>query len=114
MNSNLEVKVVKDGDGRFIIEGQEATQVYFSTEKIVFSVSTLLPGQKACLDNGHKDADEICYVIAGKIIMHLTNIDKYFLLNEGDAMLIPPGEPHYSINIGEKKSITAWSCAPKL
>ena len=38
----------------------------------------------------------------------------FHLLNEGDAILIAQGEPHYSVNVGEKKSITAWSCAPYL
>jgi len=110
----METKIIRKGEGKFLMEGEECSQIYVKTEKIVFTISTLLPGQKACLDKGHKDADEVCYVIRGKIIMHLPDKDEVHLLNEGDAILIPEGEPHYSINVGEKKSVTAWACAPHL
>ncbi|MHB1274277.1 MAG: cupin domain-containing protein [Candidatus Humimicrobiaceae bacterium] len=83
-------------------------------DKLIFTISTLLPGQKACLDKGHKGADEIVYVINGTIIIHLPDIDECHKLNEGDALLIPDGEPHYSMNAGEIKSVTAWACAPHL
>jgi mannose-6-phosphate isomerase-like protein (cupin superfamily) len=109
-----EAKVIRNGEGKILLEGEECTQIYAHTDKLVFSISTLLSGQRACLDKGHKESDEICYVIDGTIVMHLTNQDKYYLLNKGEAILIPPGEPHYSVNVGEKKSITAWACAPKL
>jgi oxalate decarboxylase/phosphoglucose isomerase-like protein (cupin superfamily) len=110
----MEAKIIKNGDGEFLIEGEECTQIYFRTDKIVFSISTLLPGQKACLDKGHKNSHEICYVIQGSLIMHLPEQKKYYHLNTGDAILIPEGEPHYSINVGNDMSLTAWSCAPEL
>ena len=47
-------------------------------------------------------------------MMHLPGMDQYHKLNEGDAILIPEGESHYSVNIGEIKSVTAWACAPHL
>ncbi|MCG8570457.1 MAG: cupin domain-containing protein [Spirochaetes bacterium] len=106
--------ITHNGEGRFIMEGEECTQVYCHTDKLIFATSTLLPGQKACLDKGHKDAHEICYVIEGTIIMHLPKKEKYYQLEKGSSILIPPGEPHYSINIGETKSVTAWACAPHL
>ena len=95
-------------------KGQECSQIYFKTDKIIFTVSTLLPGQQACLDKGHKDSDEVCYVTSGTIVMHLPGRKEYHLLNQGDAVLIPPGEPHYSVNVGEKQSVTVWACAPRL
>ncbi len=110
----MEARIMKNGEGEFIIEGEECTQIYFRTDKMVFSISTLLPGQKACLDKGHKDSHEICYVIKGTLIMYLPEKNKYFHLNPGDAILIPDGEPHYSVNVGEEKSLAAWACAPRL
>ena len=53
-------------------------------------------------------------MIEGNIIMHLPGLDKFYNLKKGDCILIPPGESHYSINVGETKSNTAWACAPHL
>lgn len=110
----MEGKVIRKGEAKILIEGEEFTQIYFHTDKLIFSVGNLLPGHKSSLDKGHKDADEFCYVIQGKLVMHLPGLDKYYLLNEGDAILIPPGEPHYTVNVGEEKAISAWVCAPTL
>ena len=109
-----EAIITKDGEGRFIMEGEECTQVHCHTDKLIFATSTLLPGQKASLDKGHKDAHEICYVIEGTIMMHLPSKDKSYRLGKGSSILIPQGESHYSINVGETTSITAWACAPHL
>jgi len=110
----MKVNIIRKGEGKFLLEGEECSEIYFKTDKLIFTISTLLPGQKACLDNGHKGADEIVYVISGTIVIHLPGIDQYHKLNEGDAVLIPEGEPHYSVNVGEIKSVTAWACAPHL
>lgn len=110
----MEPKLIRDGEGKFIMEGEEKTQIYAHTDKLIFSVSTLLPGQKACLDKGHKDAHEVVYVIQGELMLHLSGIDKYYNLKKGDCLLIPEGEPHYSINTGQEMSIAAWACAPHL
>lgn len=110
----MEAKIIKNGEGNFIIEGEECTQIYFKTDKIIFSTSTLLPGQKACLDKGHKGSHEICYVVKGNLLMHLPEKNKCFYLNNGDAILIPECEPHYSMNVGEEISLTVWACAPRL
>jgi quercetin dioxygenase-like cupin family protein len=96
------------------MEGEECTQIYAHTDKLVFSVSTLLPGQRACLDEGHEGADEIVYLIRGTLLLHLPDTDESFRLKEGDALLIPPGAAHYSINVGDGRSVAAWSCAPHL
>ncbi len=112
--AGVEPQLVKEGAGRFILEGQECTQVYFHTDKIVFSVSTLLPGQQACVDKGHPDAHEIVYVSQGTLVLHLTGINRFYRLHKGDALLIPPGEPHYSVNVGTEQSVAVWACAPRL
>ena len=101
----MDAKIIRKGEAKTLMEGEELTQIYFQTEKIIFSISSLLPGQKASLDRGHKNSDEICRVIQGKLVMHLPDQDRYHLLNEGDAILIPQGEAHYSINAGRKNQL---------
>jgi len=107
-------KVVRYNDTKNLLEGDEFTKVYFHTDKLIFATSTLLPGQKACLDNGHHGADETCYVIEGQVAIHLTSLDEVHELAKGDCILIPEDEPHYTVNIGDIKSVTAWACAPHL
>ncbi len=92
----MDPKLIKNGEGKFIMEGDECTQIYAHTDKLVFSVSTLLPG------------------IQGTLMLHLPDTDEYFHMEKGDCLLIPPGAAHYSINVGEKTSIAAWACAPHL
>lgn len=110
----MKTKIIKKDGGKFLLEGEECSQIYVKTSRLIFTISTLLPGQKACLDKGHNGADEVCYVISGTIVIHLPGMDEYHKLGEGDAILIPEGESHYSVNIGEIKSVTAWACAPHL
>jgi len=107
-------RVIRSQDAKCIMEGEECTRIYAHTDKLIFSISSLLPGQKACIDEGHTDADEICYVIQGKIVMHLPGLDEYHEVNAGEAILIPPGEAHYSVNVGTEQALTAWACAPTL
>ncbi len=110
----MKAKIIRKGEGKFLLEGKECSEIYFKTDRLIFTISTLLPGQKACLDKGHNGADEICYVISGTIVLHLPDTSEYHKLNEGDAILIPEGQSHYSVNVGEIKSVTAWACAPHL
>ena len=110
----MKTKIIRKDEENFLLEGEECSQIYVKTGKLIFTISTLLPGQKACLDKGHDEADEVCYVINDTIIMHLPSMEEYHKLNESDAILIPEGKTHYSVNIGEIKSATAWACAPHL
>jgi oxalate decarboxylase/phosphoglucose isomerase-like protein (cupin superfamily) len=106
--------VVRHKEGTFLLEGEELTEVYFHTDKIVFAVSTLLPGQKACVDQGHQGAHEICYVAQGSVVMHFPGLERCELLEKGDAVLVPEDAAHYTVNTGESMSVTVWACAPHL
>ncbi len=106
--------IVRKGQGEILLEGGEITEIHAHTERLTFSIGELLSGQTASLDKGHKDAEEICYVSKGKIVMHLPGLKKYYLLNEGDSILIPPEEPHYATNVGEEKAITVWASPIKV
>ena len=109
----MEVKVLTKGAGKFLLEGDEVTEVYCNTGKLCFAVSTLLPGQRASVDAGHKIADEVCYVVQGTILMNIPDRNENYLLSEGDALLIPPTVPHFSVNLGSDPSIAVWACAPE-
>lgn len=106
------VKLLKKGSGKLLIEGQELTEVYCNTGKLCFAVSTLLPGQKASIDEGHSEADEVCYVVTGEVVVNIPDRDENYLLSDGDALLIHQGVPHYTINVGTEQSIVVWACAP--
>lgn len=110
----MDPKVTKKGEGEILIEGGEISEIHAMTDKLIFSVGVILTGKQESLDKGHKGSDEICYVISGSIVINLPGIKKCYLLNEGDSILIPPGESHYAINVGEKNAVTIWACAPKL
>ena len=95
----MESKLLKKGEGKILIEGDEFTEIFWHSDKLLFSISSLLPGQRASLDPGHPGSDEVCYVIQGTIVMHLPEKDLHFVIKAGDALFIPPDEPHYAINV---------------
>jgi mannose-6-phosphate isomerase-like protein (cupin superfamily) len=110
----MDARVLKKGEGKILIEGEEFTEIFLHTDKLLFSISSLLPGQRAVLDPGHPGSDEVCYVIQGTIAMHLPQQDQYFVIHAGDALYIPPDEPHYATNVDVDKAVMAWALAPRL
>jgi quercetin dioxygenase-like cupin family protein len=104
-------KVIRKSETKNFMEGNEHCRLYIETDKIVFGVSTLLPGMKGDVDPGHKEAYEVFYVARGKILCNFPDENIYEELEEGDAILIPPPKPHALINIGEKTAIVIWSQA---
>ena len=107
-------KKVSESGAFLIMEEDECSRIYFFTDKLIFTVSTLLPGQKTPLDTGHKDAYEIVYCIQGKAVLHLPQEDRYEKLEQGDAVCIPSGESHQVINVGESLVKLSWSLAPHM
>lgn len=108
----MDVKVVRKKEGRNFMEGAEHCREYLKTERITFGTSTLLPGQKGEVDQGHPNSHEIFFVSRGHVLLHVPNTDEYFELEEEDIILMPEGVPHELINIGEKKAVITWSLAP--
>ena len=107
------VIVLRKGDGKLLLEGDELTEIYCKTDKLSFAVSTLLPGHRASVDAGHKEADEVCFVAQGELAIQIPGTDEVYYLRAGDALLIPPAIPHFSVNVGEEKSVAIWACAPR-
>ena len=48
----------------------------------------------------------------GEVLCYVSQDDTYYRMEEGDAMLMPQGKDHRLFNIGDKKAILTWSCAP--
>ena len=80
-----EVKVTPKKCAKIWMEDAEVCREYYKTDKITFGMSELPVGGVGGIDPGHAEAD---------------------------AMLMPQGKDHRLFNIGDKKAILTWSCAP--
>ena len=47
-----------------------------------------------------------------RLYVFLPNEKRYYELSEGDAILIPPGEPHKLLNPNPEIAVVCWSLAP--
>ncbi len=107
-------KKVSEDEATILIEDDECSRIYFWTDKIIFSVCTLLPGQRTPMDPGHKDAHEIIYCIKGNVVIHLPDENRYIGMREGDALCLPSAAPHMAINVGDEIVKLSWSLAPHI
>ena len=107
-------KKVTEDEAFTVMEGDECSRIYFRTDKIIFTVSTLLPGQKSPMDDGHNNAHEIVYCIAGEVVIHFPDEERYVKLKQGDAVCIPAGANHMAINVGNELTKMSWSLAPDM
>ncbi len=108
------VEVCTRRQARTLMAGDEAANVYFWTQRLVFSVSEIPPGRRSSRDPGHRGADEVCYVIEGVLVIEFPGLQRWERLEPGDAILIPEDEPHVAINPGERTAVSVWATAPKL
>ena len=107
-----EVKVTPKKCAKIWMEDAEVCREYYKTDKITFGMSELPVGGVGGIDPGHAEADEVFYCVQGEVLCYVSQDDTYYHLEEGDAMLMPQGKDHSLFNIGEKKAILTWSCAP--
>lgn len=106
--------LIRRPDARPLMEGDEFVRIYAHTDKLLFAVATFLPGKRSLLDPGHEGAHEVAYVIRGHLVFEFPKSERFYELFEGDAVLIPEGEPHSVVNIGEELGIVSWSLAPHM
>jgi mannose-6-phosphate isomerase-like protein (cupin superfamily) len=107
-------KRVRMTDATVIMEDDECSRIYFWTDKIIFSVCTLLPGQRTPMDKGHAGAHEVIYCIQGHTVIYLPDEKRYEELFEGDALCLPDGAPHEAVNVGDVVAKLSWSLAPHM
>mgnify|MGYP006268257707 CR=1 FL=1 len=105
-----DIKVVTRKESKQFFEGDEQCNLYMKTEKMVFGTSYLEPGKEGAIDPGHKYGEEIFFVAKGMVICKFSKCSKQ--LEEGDAEIIPIGEPHTLINSGDKPVLVCWALAP--
>jgi len=87
---------------------------YFKTSKITSGIVIVPPGGKGDVDPGHKDADEVFTVCSGSIVVIFPDMNKEVELKTGDAVLVPPDEPHIVENKGKEEAVFVYTGAPKL
>jgi mannose-6-phosphate isomerase-like protein (cupin superfamily) len=92
----------------------EMVAMHFWTDRLLFAVSQVPPGGRSTLDPGHKDADEIAYIIKGVLVIEFPRLNRWERLCEGESILIPQEEPHIVINPGSEESVSIWATAPHL
>jgi len=106
----MKAELKTERETKVFLEGVEVCREYFKTDKITFGSSQLHPGQTGAVDKGHANSHEVFFVSRGKVLLRCGN--SLFEMQEGDAMLIPPGEPHQLTNIGTEIALVTWSLAP--
>lgn len=99
-------------EAKTFIDGAEFIREYFRTDRLTFGVSELLPGAVGGLDRGHSEADEVFYCAQGHVLCYFPEDDKYYEMQQGDALLIPQGVGHRLHNIGLERAVIIWCCAP--
>jgi mannose-6-phosphate isomerase-like protein (cupin superfamily) len=107
-------RLVRRLDATALIEGDEFVRKYFHTERLVFAVSVLQPGQRSALDPGHDEADEVCYVIEGSVAVIFPDSDLVYELEQGDAILVPASAAHEVLGLGTGPVVMVWTTAPGL
>jgi len=109
------VDVCRRVDARPLMEGAELANIYFMSDKIVFTASVLPAGQKSSRDPGHEGAHEVVYCMRGEAIIEIGEGDGHFIrLETGDAALIYEGVPHTAYNPGASPAELIWAVAPSL
>jgi Cupin domain len=102
---NARFELRREEDAKVFMDGGEMVLRYFTTDKILFSASTLAPGERSNRDPGHAGAHEIGYCEAGQIVLQF---------GDGDAILIHESVPHTLFNPGPDQARVTWSIAPSL
>ena len=108
----MEPTKVTKAEAKAFLEGDEFCRLYYKTEQLLFGTSTLQPGKKGAVDPGHKKGHEIFYATKGQVVCNFPKIGKQVELEEGDIVVIPPGEPHELTNNGTVEAVVVWSLAP--
>ena len=109
-----EAEVRKPDDARVLVSGDETIFMHFWTDRLIFAVSKIPPGGRSTLDPGHKDADEIAYLVKGELVIEFPDLNDYMFLSEGESIVIPQDQPHKVFSPGDKLAVSVWSTAPNL
>jgi mannose-6-phosphate isomerase-like protein (cupin superfamily) len=87
-------------------------RVFLDVARLQFSTAQLLRGARGPVDPGHEDADEVAYIISGRISMRFPDHGVVLEARAGDAIIIPAGVAHEPVNMGLEPALLSWSLAP--
>ena len=104
------INVIRLRDSKEFMEGDEKCHLYFKSDRMIFGTSYLEPGKEGGVDPGHKHGEEVFFVAKGRVTCKFSEISKD--LEEGDAVIIPIGEPHKLINNSDEPALVCWALAP--
>lgn len=105
-------RTIREADTEQWREGEEEVRQYVTTERINFATSLLPPGGKSSVDQGHAEAEEICYVVSGTLRVRFPAQRTQVELKAGDMVLIMPDQPHQLENRGRERVDMVWCAAP--
>ncbi len=116
MSDDWQVQVRRRSEAQPLIERDESGMLYFDTGKVVLAHTRLAPGGHSLLDPGHPGAHEVCYLIAGELVIEAGRGDgrSFHHLSAGDGGLIAEGVPHVIHNPGPEWAEMVWCAAPGL
>ncbi|MGX5849211.1 cupin domain-containing protein [Mesorhizobium silamurunense] len=106
----MDSAIKRPSDTKIFMEGPEVCRLYYKTEKLTFGSSQLNPGQTGAVDHGHPNSHEVFFCARGTVLLRVS--ETYYEMHEGDAVLVPPSEPHQLTNIGLDVALVTWSLAP--
>jgi len=102
--------VVRKRDATSFMEGVEHCREYVRDPYLWFGVSVVPPGQRGEVDPGHPASEEVFFCAVGHVLVH--DGQRYYELEAGDALVIPPELPHTIVNVGEISATVIWAGAP--
>jgi len=107
-------KIARFNNRKEVEFGDLKYTLYFESKMLTSGIAILPAGGKGDIDKGHENAEEVFTINTGNIIVLFPNKKEKYKLGPGDAILIPPGEPHVVQNNGKKDAIITFTVAPKL
>jgi len=111
---NKNIEVCRSDRGFMVTAVDELFSINFWTDRMIFCVSEIPPGGRSMVDPGHKDADEVFYVVNGTLVMEFPNSGRCEKLKAGDSIIIPQDEPHVMFNPGDSIVRSVVATAPHL
>ena len=101
----LEPFVTKDGSEIRELAGPAWTPA----ERQSLAEATIAPGA-ATLEHYHRETEELYYVVEGRGRLRVGDAERE--VGAGDCAVIPPGERHTILNVGEGPLRILCCCAP--
>jgi quercetin dioxygenase-like cupin family protein len=106
------MRVLRDSDILWRLEGQSRVGVLVSTEHITAGEIVLLPGQKS--DLHVHGGDESLYLVEGHLNVNTPRSvgQQSFILKPEDGFYVPEGTPHQLVNMSDRPAKVLFGVAP--